>query len=73
MIELDRDTLDAVNGGEWQADFVTGLAGGMALEPVLHIAQNYWSTKFAEHFPRTAKALSWENAKRVMRPLRRIR
>lgn len=40
---IEHSVLDQIHGGEWQADFVTGLAAGFTLDAVLHVGRIYLS------------------------------
>lgn len=51
--------------GNWQADFVTGLAGGMTLDSVLYVGREYLASKFPN--------ASWQRFAQGLRSLRRLR
>ena len=38
---IDPELLSGIHGGDWQADFVTGLAAGMTLDSVLYVGRLY--------------------------------
>ena len=64
---LSPHTLQAIRGGDKQADFLTGAAAGYAFDAGFHVVREH----LAARFPRIAAALSWKTIVPALRGWRR--